>query len=105
MPLQTRCLGRATAAFVLAALVGTACGSSNKPSSTGGTTAAAAGTNSTALAHVFALDLPRMPLLGATSGLAQALRQGLKYRAGVLVMTDTLREELGRQGLWTSRTF
>ena len=49
MPLQTR-LGRATAAFVLAALVGTACASSSKPSSTGGTTAAAAGTNSAAAA-------------------------------------------------------
>jgi branched-chain amino acid transport system substrate-binding protein len=46
MPLQTRNLGRATAALVLAALIGTACASSSKPSSTGGSTATSAGTNS-----------------------------------------------------------
>ncbi|MGH7544371.1 MAG: hypothetical protein ACREK7_10585 [Gemmatimonadota bacterium] len=49
------------------------------------------------------LDVPRMPLLGAVSGFVNVRRQGTQYRAGVLGMTDELRQELTRQGPWTSR--
>lgn len=63
----------------------------------------ASGTNATGLAHLLSLDLPRLPLLGATSGLVNVRRQGKTYCAGLLGMTDELRRELGRQGPWTSR--
>jgi type IV pilus assembly protein PilB len=64
------------------------------------------GTNATGLAHLLALDVPRMPLLAATAGLANVHRQGARYRVGVLPMDEELRHELlTRQGApgWTSR--
>ena len=64
------------------------------------------GTNATGLAHLLALDVPRMPLLLETAGLANVHRQGARYRAGVLPMDEELRHELlTRQGApgWTSR--
>jgi type IV pilus assembly protein PilB len=64
------------------------------------------GTNATGLAHLFSLDLPRVPLLSATSGLANVHRKGSRYRVGVLPMDEELRHELlTRQGPhgWMSR--
>jgi general secretion pathway protein E len=63
----------------------------------------ASGGNAAALARLLSLDVPRMPLLGALSGLVNVRRQGTRYRAGVLDMTVELRQELTRQGPWTSR--
>jgi type IV pilus assembly protein PilB len=63
----------------------------------------AAGGNAAALARLLSLDAPRLPLLGAVSGLATVRRQGTQYRASVLDMTVELRRELTRQGPWTSR--
>jgi type IV pilus assembly protein PilB len=64
------------------------------------------GTNATGLAHLLALDVPRMPLLAATAGLANVHRRGARYRVGVLPMDEELRHELltrhGAPG-WTSR--
>ena len=67
----------------------------------------ALGTNSTGLAHLLGLDVPRVPLLGATTGLANVHRHGARHRVGVLPMDDELRHELlTRQAPpgWTSRT-
>ncbi|HLE42645.1 MAG TPA: ATPase, T2SS/T4P/T4SS family [Methylomirabilota bacterium] len=67
----------------------------------------ALGTNSTGLAHLLGLDVPRGSLLGATTGLANVHRHGARHRVGVLAMDDELRHELlTRQGPpgWTSRT-
>jgi type IV pilus assembly protein PilB len=64
------------------------------------------GTNATGLAHLLALDLPRLPLLSATAGLANVHRQGARHRVGVLAMDEELRHELlTRQGPpgWMSR--
>jgi type IV pilus assembly protein PilB len=64
------------------------------------------GTNATGLAHLLALDVPRMPLLLETAGVANVHRQGARYRVGVLPMDEELRHELlTRQGApgWTSR--
>ncbi len=64
------------------------------------------GTNATGLAHLLSLDLPRVPLLSATTGLANVHRQGARHRVGVLPMDDELRHELlTRQGPhgWMSR--
>jgi type IV pilus assembly protein PilB len=64
------------------------------------------GTNATGLAHLLALDVPRMPLLSVTAGLANVHRQGARHRVGVLPMDEELRHELlTRQGApgWTSR--
>ncbi len=64
------------------------------------------GTNATGLAHLLSLDVPRLPLLGATAGLANVHRQGARHRVGVLPMDEELRHELlTRQGpqTWTSR--
>ena len=40
----------------------------------------ACGTNATGLAHLLALDVPRVTLLGATAGLANVRRQGARHR-------------------------
>ncbi len=64
------------------------------------------GTNATGLGHLLSLDVPRVPLLSATAGLANVHRQGARYRVGVLPMDEELRHELlTRQGPpgWTSR--
>ncbi len=64
------------------------------------------GTNATGLAHLLALDVPRLTLLGATTGLANVHRQGARHRVTALSMDDELRHELlTRQGPpgWTSR--
>jgi type IV pilus assembly protein PilB len=64
------------------------------------------GTNATGLAHLLSIDVPRLPLLGATTGLANVHRQGARHRVGVLPMDEELRHELlTRQGpqTWTSR--
>jgi type II secretory ATPase GspE/PulE/Tfp pilus assembly ATPase PilB-like protein len=65
------------------------------------------GTNATGLAHLLGLDVPRVPLLGAMTGLANVHRHGARHRVGVLAMDDELRHELlTRQSPpgWTSRT-
>lgn len=65
------------------------------------------GTNATGLSHLLALDIPRLPLLNATTGLANVQRQGSRHRIGALPMTDDLRRELlnrqGSQATWMSR--
>ncbi len=64
------------------------------------------GTNATGLAHLLALDVPRVTLLGATTALANVQRQGSRHRVSVLSMDDELRQELlTRQGPpgWMSR--
>jgi type II secretory ATPase GspE/PulE/Tfp pilus assembly ATPase PilB-like protein len=64
------------------------------------------GTNATGLAHLLSLDLPRVPLLSATTGLANVHRHGSRHRVGVLPMDEELRHELlTRQGPhgWMSR--
>jgi type IV pilus assembly protein PilB len=66
----------------------------------------AAGTNATGLAHLLALEVPRVTLLSATAGLANIQRQGARHRVTALALTDQLRHEL--QGLtgspgWMSR--
>jgi type IV pilus assembly protein PilB len=64
------------------------------------------GTNATGLAHLFSLDVPRVPLLSATTGLVNVHRHGARHRVGVLPMDEELRHELltrqGPQG-WMSR--
>lgn len=61
-------------------------------------------TNTTGLAHLLALDLPRGPLLGVTRGLANVQRHGSRYRVEAVTMTDELRQELlNRQVPWTLR--
>jgi len=64
------------------------------------------GTNATGLAHLFSLDVPRVPLLSATTGFANVHRHGARHRVGVLPMDEELRHELlTRQGPhgWMSR--
>jgi type II secretory ATPase GspE/PulE/Tfp pilus assembly ATPase PilB-like protein len=64
------------------------------------------GTNATGLAHLFSLDVPRVPLLSAMVGLANVHRHGSRHRVGVLPMDEELRHELlTRQGPhgWMSR--
>ena len=65
------------------------------------------GTTATGLAHLLALDVPRVPLVSTTTGLANVQRLGARYRVGVLAMDDELRHELlTRQGPpgWMSPT-
>lgn len=65
------------------------------------------GTTTTGLAHLLALDLPRVPLVSVTTGLVNVQRVGARYRVGVLAMDEELRHELlTRQGPpgWMSRT-
>jgi type II secretory ATPase GspE/PulE/Tfp pilus assembly ATPase PilB-like protein len=61
-------------------------------------------TNQTALAHLLALDVPRVPFLAALRGLVHVRRRGLQYWAETLAMTDGLREQLAARPPWTSPT-
>jgi type IV pilus assembly protein PilB len=68
----------------------------------------AAPSNVAALAHLWTLDVPRVPLFAVTKGLANVSLRGAQYTVSVLPMTETLRQEwlVGPDPYrsWTSRT-